>query len=220
MDAVPGLSKNIKEANMDKLELYWSEIPMGKENAISYDKLCTAWGISQRAVRSILHKLSIYDNGDDTVLIRSSKDGGGFYRSSDPAEIAAYRAECLRRGQNTFAPLKKTRQRCPWIDKPIPGYELTSLRGKIKRVQARLAELDKLEAARVAPIDSTKHDGGEIVKNAELNRLQIVFDEIPGEETRAELKRNGFRWSPSNQAWQRQLTPNAEAAARRIFCID
>ena len=136
MEAAPGLSKNIKEANMDKLELYWSEIPMGKENAISYDKLCTAWGISQRAVRSILHKLSIYDNGDDTVLIRSSKDGG------------------------------------------------------------------------------------EIVKNAELNRLQIVFDEIPGEETRAELKRNGFRWSPSNQAWQRQLTPNAEAAARIILCID
>ena len=113
-----------------------------------------------------------------------------------------------------------TRQRCPWIDKPIPGYELTSLRGKIKRVQARLAELDKLEAARVAPIDSTKFDGGEIVKNAELNRLQIVFDEIPGEEIRDELKRNGFRWSPSNQAWQRQLTPNAEAAARRIFCIE
>ena len=107
VDAVPGLSKNIKEANMDKLELYWSEIPMGKENAISYDKLCTAWSISQRAVRSILHKLSIYDNGDDNVLIRSSKDGGGFYRSNDPVEIAAYRAECLRRGQNTFAPLKK-----------------------------------------------------------------------------------------------------------------
>ena len=92
---------------MDRLELYWSEIPIGKENAVSYDYLCTAWGISQRAVRSILHKLSIYDNGDDTVLIRSSKDGGGFYRSSDSAEISAYRAKCLRRIQNTFAPLKK-----------------------------------------------------------------------------------------------------------------
>ena len=118
------------------------------------------------------------------------------------------------------AEFSDTRQRCPWIDKPFPGYELTSLRGKIKRVQARLSELDKLEATRVDPIDITKFDGGEIVKNAELNRLQIVFDEIPGEEIRDELKRNGFRWSPSNQAWQRQLTPNAEAAARRIFCIE
>lgn len=107
MEAASGLYEFMRRQNMDKLELYWSEIPVGKENAVSYDYLCTAWGISQRAVRSILHKLSIYDNGDDTVLIRSSKDGGGFYRSSDSAEIAAYRAECLRRGQNTFAPLKK-----------------------------------------------------------------------------------------------------------------
>lgn len=107
MEAAPGLYEFMRRHNMDKLELYWSEIPVGKENAVSYDYLCTAWGISQRAVRSILHKLSIYDNGDDTVLIRSSKDGGGFYRSSDSAEISAYRAECLRRGQNTFAPLKK-----------------------------------------------------------------------------------------------------------------
>ena len=30
---------------MDRLELYWSEIPIGKENAVSYDYLCTAWGI-------------------------------------------------------------------------------------------------------------------------------------------------------------------------------
>ena len=107
MEAAPGLYEFMRRHNMDKLELYWSEIPVGKENAVSYDYLCTAWGISQRAVRSILHKLSIYDNGDDTVLIRSSKDGGRFYRSSDSAEISAYRAECLRRGQNTFAPLKK-----------------------------------------------------------------------------------------------------------------
>ena len=40
----------------------------------------------------------------------------------------------------------------------------------------------------------------------------------PGtEETRAALKQNGFRWSPRYSAWQRQLTPNAEAAARRAL---
>lgn len=40
-----------------------------------------------------------------------------------------------------------TCQRCPWIDKPCPDYELTSLRGKIKRTQARLDELDKAHGA-------------------------------------------------------------------------
>lgn len=113
-----------------------------------------------------------------------------------------------------------TRQRCPWIDKPCPDYELTSLRGKIKRVESRIAELDKLQAAAQQPADSTKFDGGEIVRNAELNRLQIIFDSIPDEETRANLKSNGFRWSPTNQAWQRQLTQNAESAARRVLGLN
>ena len=110
-----------------------------------------------------------------------------------------------------------TCQRCPWVKHPIPDYELTSLRGKIKRVQARLADLDKLQAAAQQPDSTTKFDGGEIVRNAEENRLQILFDEIPDADTRDALKSNGFRWSPRNKAWQRQLTQNAEYAARRVL---
>lgn len=110
-----------------------------------------------------------------------------------------------------------TRQRCPWIDNPCPDYELTSLRGKIKRTQARLDELDKRTEQAKQPAESTKFSGGEIVRNLEADRLQILFDEKPDEETRAALKQNGFRWSPRYSAWQRQLTPNAEAAARRAL---
>ena len=67
------------------------------------------------------------------------------------------------------------------------------------------------------PDNTTKFDGGEIVRNAEENRLQILFDEIPDADTRDALKSNGFRWSPRNKAWQRQLTQNAEYAARRVL---
>lgn len=101
--------------------------------------------------------------------------------------------------------------------KPYGDFELSSLRGKIKRIQARLADLDKLQAAAQQPDNTTKFDGGEIVRNAEQNRLQILFDEIPDADTRDALKSNGFRWSPRNKAWQRQLTQNAEYAARRVL---
>ena len=101
--------------------------------------------------------------------------------------------------------------------KPYGDFELSSLRGKIKRIQARLADLDKLQAAAQQPDNATKFDGGEIVRNAEENRLQILFDEIPDADTRDALKSNGFRWSPRNKAWQRQLTQNAEYAARRVL---
>ena len=64
------------------------------------------WRRDKRTVRDILHQLSRYDNGDDLILIRSS-NGAGFYRTNNQCEIMEYRAECLNRGRNTLAPLKK-----------------------------------------------------------------------------------------------------------------
>lgn len=118
------------------------------------------------------------------------------------------------------AQFAETRQRCPWIDKPCPDYELTSLRGKIKRVEERIAELDKRAQQAEQPADNIAFPGGEIVRNLEADRLQIIFDEKPGEEMRAKLKSNGFRWSPRYGAWQRQLTQNAESAARRALGLN
>jgi hypothetical protein len=109
-----------------------------------------------------------------------------------------------------------TRARCPWIEHPVPAYELASLRGKIKRVKTRMEELDALEHKKDQPDETTKFNGGEIVRNAGLNRLQIIFDDIPDAKTRTALKQNGFRWSPKNKAWQRQLTQNAEYALSHL----
>lgn len=100
---------------------------------------------------------------------------------------------------------------------PFPAYELASLRGKIERTEQRLAELDKREQQAAQPQTGTAFDGGQIVRNIDLNRLQILFDAIPDAATRTALKQNGFRWSPKNQAWQRQLTDNAERAARQVL---
>ena len=88
------------------LEAYWSELPVGKENAWCYDKICSEWGIGKRQVRHILHELSCYDNGDNYILIRSGR-WAGFYKTDNPHDIALYRAECLSKGKRTFAPLKK-----------------------------------------------------------------------------------------------------------------
>jgi hypothetical protein len=102
---------------------------------------------------------------------------------------------------------------------PFPAYALQGTRDKIKRIEERLAELDALQARQAAPAEALTFDGGQIVENAELNRLQILFDEIPDSDTRAALKSRGFRWSPKNQAWQRQLTRNALLDAKHILSI-
>lgn len=101
---------------------------------------------------------------------------------------------------------------------PFPAYDLQSDNAKIKKYAARLEEYDKLQAQRDADNDA-EFDGGRIVRNVEQNRLQIFFDEIPDEDTRAALKSHGFHWSRRNEAWQRQLTRNAIYDAKKILGI-
>lgn len=60
-------------------------------------------------------------------------------------------------------------------------------------------------------------EGGNIVKSFADDRLRIYHDEKPSCTVIAALKANGFKWSPSNGCWQRQLTDNAYYAAARVF---
>lgn len=115
-----------------------------------------------------------------------------------------------------FADLQK---RAPYVTKPYPDYELTSLRTKAKRIQSRLDDLAKLQEKQNEPDQETEFAGGTIIRNAAANRLQIIFDDIPAPDIRQSLKSHGFRWSPKSQAWQRQLTQNAEYDAYRILNI-
>lgn len=105
-----------------------------------------------------------------------------------------------------------------WERKPYPSYLLTNNNANIRRIRERITEMEKRQDS-PTPTGWT-FDGGEAVMNTEENRLQILFEEKPDEELRAELKRNGFRWAPSQGAWQRQLTDNALYSARRIKAIE
>lgn len=55
-----------------------------------------------------------------------------------------------------------------------------------------------------------------VVENTEAMRYQILFDGKPDEEIRSLLKSNGFKWAPSQGAWQRQITANGKWALNRV----
>lgn len=98
--------------------------------------------------------------------------------------------------------------------KPFPTYELTSSNANIKRVKQRIEMLEAVKASK--PIEE-EHDGYTYRENAEAMRVQFQFDGKPDDETRALLKRNGFRWAPSLGVWQRQLNDNGKYAAHRVM---
>lgn len=94
------------------------------------------------------------------------------------------------------------------------SYTLSNNNANIRRLRARIQELEKRQTE-AAP-EGWTFDGGEVVVNTELNRLQIVLEGRPDEDMKKDLKGHGFRWAPSQGAWQRQLTDNAIQAAKVI----
>lgn len=98
--------------------------------------------------------------------------------------------------------------------KPFPTYELTNSNANIKRVKQRIETLEAVKASK--PIEE-EHDGYSYREDAEAMRVQFQFDGKPDDETRALLKRNGFRWAPSLGVWQRQLNDNGKYAAHRVM---
>lgn len=104
---------------------------------------------------------------------------------------------------------------------PFASYTLTNNNAKIRNTKARIAEFERLKkAAEIAteqPNEAHNTDLFEVIENADIMRLQLRFDGKPDADTRTVLKQNGFRWSPSNGVWQRQLTDNAKFALERVI---
>lgn len=80
-------------------------------------------------------------------------------------------------------------------------------------VKKRIAQLEK---ASTEELSEKEINGVKIVDNPEANRLQMFFDGKPSQETRTELKRNGFRWSPSNGCWQAYRNYHVSRTAEEI----
>lgn len=101
---------------------------------------------------------------------------------------------------------------------PFALYTLTNNNAKIRNTKARIAELERLKETATEQTNETYNtDLFEVIENADIMRLQLRFDGKPDADTRTVLKQNGFRWSPSNGVWQRQLTDNAKFALERVI---
>lgn len=80
----------------------------------------------------------------------------------------------------------------------------------------REQKVDSLEK----PNETFNFEGGVIIINHSMDRIQVKHGSKPAYEVIAVLKMNAFKWSPKNQVWQRQLTRNAIYSTERIFNID
>ena len=57
----------------------------------------------------------------------------------------------------------------------------------------------------------------DLEENVTDGRIRFRFDGKPRQEVIDIMKSRGFKWSPSNKAWQRQNTPNGVYSAKRVI---
>jgi hypothetical protein len=94
---------------------------------------------------------------------------------------------------------------------PYPSYELTNTGATIRNITKRIEHLKRL--GKVEESEEEKN-GIKVKVNTPENRVQIFFPGKPSEEIRTKLKSNGFRWSPFNGCWQRQISDYAIRLAK------
>ena len=101
---------------------------------------------------------------------------------------------------------------------PFEPWALSNNNADIHRIQDRIAALQK-EAERAESnkgAEPVTGDGYRLIENAEAGRIQFIFDGKPDEQTRSTLKTWGFKWAPSQGAWQRMLNGNGRYAAEQV----
>lgn len=105
-----------------------------------------------------------------------------------------------------------------WMGRGFPAYALSGELAEIKRLEGRLAAIERnRERGTVSRSHNTTAGEVEVIENGEAARIQLLFPGKPDASTRDLLKRNGFRWSPREGAWQRHLNNNGRWAAKQVI---
>lgn len=161
-----------------------------------------------RAVEKLQAKIEDAESAQQTM-----KDVNAYYRKHGTLDDCPYIAEDIARKLSASMESSYHPKGAP----PYESWALSNNNANIHRMKERIAQLQREKERGAQAEPQTIADGVRVFENVALMRIQILFDDKPGAETRDILKGEGFRWSPSQSAWQRDLNENGRRAARRAM---
>ena len=178
-------------------------IPLGQPILVDHYSAKGHRNLLERAQNNI--KKSIEEDKKSKFYSNRAESAGNskVIYSDDPRAIEKLK-EKLERLENERNSIK-AREHYKW--------ELTNIGATIRETKKRIERLEKLEEIK---FEDVKFDNCKVIHNKEINRIQFLFNEIPNENIRRELKSNGFHWSRKEQAWQREFNQNCIRATNRI----
>lgn len=200
---------NFPVRKKEKQVAAWDANMRNYQSLMKYlDKICSVGrgGISSddpNAIDKLKNKLENLERIQEMM-----KGVNAYYRKNKTLD------GCTLLTQEEIEQLKANMQKqWHYEDKPYMSYELTNNNANIRRIRQRIKSLEQTAEA---TLEGWKFNGGEVVMNKEMNRVQILFDDKPDADTRSNLKSCGFKWAPSVKAWQRQLNRNGIYAAKQV----
>ena len=101
-----------------------------------------------------------------------------------------------------------------WWGVGFAPFELSNNNAKIKDTEAKIQRHMNMAAKED---EVHEYSWGKVLVVFSEERYRFIFDGKPEPEVISLLKSNGFKWSPKNLAWQRQITVNAKYATKRII---
>lgn len=136
-------------------------------------------------------------SGDEAEMIEAVIDVTGFTRAAAAKIVCPIQA---------------------WMGRGFPGYLLSGELAEIKRLETRLHSIQRnRERGEVERTAETTAGTVRIVENGDAARIQLFFEGKPAADVRDALKSNGFRWAPSECAWQRHLNESGKWAVERVL---
>lgn len=97
-----------------------------------------------------------------------------------------------------------------------PDYALSNNNANIRRLKLRIKALElRAHDADAGPAEPSDFGSGITVEHRD-DRICVAFPGKPAETIRTDLKRHGFKWSPTRGAWVRMPSSTARYHAERI----
>lgn len=203
--------RELHKAGTDAL----AQIPFGQPILVGHhseraDRAYRARGLAkiERGYEE-MDKAEYYANKAESV-------GTAGISQDDPEAITKLKAKLwkLEEQREKIKALNKAAKASGHPELMSSSYVLANLGANIRTVAKRIETLEKQEQMEARP--DVVGNGYIIRENKEANRIQFLFEGKPDDATRTLLKRNGFRWSPTESAWQTWLTNRGRHLAVRV----
>ncbi len=198
-----------------------------KQNA-AWDRNHKEWNEIQeilQKIENIRYGKEIIKSGDEDAVEKLARKLDELKATQEKMKAAnrAIRMKDSEKGDAKLKELGFSEQQIKKLRTPdfcerlgFPDYALQNNNANIHRTEERLKSL---KATKEKGTQETECKFFKVIKNTEIMRLQLIFEEKPDPEVRDILKVNGFRWAPSQSAWQRQLNGNGEYALQQVITM-